>query len=270
MLANKHLLWCILACASQAVKGLALPSGDRILPRDDDISIVSERAKGFANGMALRIMPLGASITYGYGSTDKNGYRKDLRDRLEDNGNEVNMVGDNPAGDMKDNEAEGWKSYTVAMVHDKATKAVPKFKPNLVLVNAGTNDCIGSDDLPDAGNRVTDLLNDLFKQSPKATVILSTLLVNRDAAVAKRIADFNDQLKQVANKFQLYGKRLVLVDMQGEKGPTKEDLIKDGTHPNDVGYEKMADVWFDGIKEADSRHYLQEAEKVEGLAPDGA
>lgn len=258
--------------------GLALPtpegasSVDRtLLSRDDDgSSIITSRARGFADGMALRIMPLGASITYGYGSTDKNGYRKDLRDRLEDHGNEVNMVGDNPAGDMKDNEAEGWKSYTVSMVHDKATKAVPKFKPNLILVNVGTNDCVGDDDLPGAGNRVTDLLNDLFKQSPKTTVILSTLLVNRDAAVQKRVVDFNRQLREVANKFQLYGKRIVLVDMQGENGPTTEDLIGDGIHPDDVGYEKMADVWFDGIREADSRHYLQEADKVDGLAPDGA
>lgn len=220
--------------------------------------------------MALRIMPLGASITYGYGSTDKNGYRKDLRDKLEDGGNKVNMVGDNPAGDMKDNEAEGWKSYTVKMIHDKANKAVPKFKPNLILVNGGTNDCIGDDDLPNAGNRVTDLLNDLYRESPKATVILSTLLVNRNADVQKRIVDFNDQLKEVANKFQLYGKRIVLVDMQGTKGPAKDDLIDDGTHPNDAGYRKMADVWFDGIKQADSRHYLQEAEDVEGLTADGA
>ncbi|KAI1773419.1 carbohydrate esterase family 3 protein [Hypoxylon cercidicola] len=264
MLANKHLLWCVLACASQAVKGLALPareapSGDGLLRRD-----------GFADGMALRIMPLGASITYGYGSSDKNGYRKDLRDRLERAGNAVNMVGDHPSGDMQDNDTEGWEGYTVATVRGKADKAVPRFKPNLVLVNVGTNDCIGNDDLPAAGNRVTDLLNDVFRDSPRATVILSTLLVNRNPDVAKRVADFNDQLRGVAGRFQLYGRRLVLVDMQGDKGPQKDDLIDDGIHPNDVGYRKMADVWLEGIKEANRRHYLQEAEKVEGLAADGA
>ncbi|KAI1762607.1 carbohydrate esterase family 3 protein [Hypoxylon sp. FL1150] len=272
MLAHKHLFWwCISACASQAVRGLALPAlqaprSNGIVSRDG----IEARGKGFANGMALRIMPLGASITYGYGSKDKDGYRKDLRDKLEAGGNEVNMVGDNPSGEMKDNDTEGWKGYTVAMVHEKANKAVPEFKPNLILVNVGTNDCIKNEDLPDAGNRMTSLLNDLYRESPRATVILSTLLVNRDDAVQKRTVDFNDQLKTVASKFQLYGKRLVLVDMQGPKGPLKADLNADGTHPNEVGYRKMADVWYDGIQQADSRKYLQEAEAVKGIAPDGA
>lgn len=220
--------------------------------------------------MPLRIMPLGASITFGYGSSDKNGYRKALRDSLENNGNKVNMVGNNPSGDMKDNESEGWKSYTIDMVHDKADKAIPKFKPNLVLVNVGTNDCVQNKDLGNAGNRMTNLLNAVYKESPKATVVLSTLLVNRNAENQKRIEDFNDQMRSVASKFQLFGKRLVLVDMQGDKGPKKEDILDDGTHPNDNGYKKMAAVWLDGIKDADRRAYLQEAEKVDGLNPDGA
>ncbi|KAI0164526.1 carbohydrate esterase family 3 protein [Hypoxylon sp. FL1284] len=267
MLANKNLLLCLAACASQAIRGLALPvseapSDSEILSRDN----LEARAKGFANGMTLRIMPLGASITYGYASTDKNGYRKILRDRLVDNGNPVNMVGDNPSGDMQDNNTEGWKSYTVSQVHDKANKAVPQSKPNLILVNAGTNDCIQDQDLPGAGDRVTDLVNDLFKESPETTVVLSTLVVNRDPAVQKRTVDFNGQLRKLVARFQLYGKRVVLVDMQGKNGPTVDDLVADGIHPNDDGYRKMAAVWFDGIKDADTRHFLQPPEKVQGLS----
>lgn len=52
----------------------------------------------------LRIMPLGASITAGFKSIDKNGYRKTLFDRLEkDDGWKVDMVGSLHDGDMKDN-----------------------------------------------------------------------------------------------------------------------------------------------------------------------
>ncbi|KAI2620283.1 carbohydrate esterase family 3 protein [Hypomontagnella submonticulosa] len=270
MLTTKHLLWCILACASQAANGLALPKpkalvNNGLLPRDTDAA----EAAGFAHNLPLRIMPLGASITYGYGSSDKNGYRKILRDMLEQNGNKVNMVGDNPAGGMVDDDTEGWKGYTVDQVHAKASKAVPVFKPNIILINAGTNDCIQSVDLARAGDRIEDLLQDLYKDSPRATVILSTLVVNADPETQKRVVDFNTQLKRVGSAFQMAAKRLVVVDMQSDVGPTAKDLIKDGIHPNDAGYKKMAEVFFEGIKEADKRLYLKAAEKVEGLPDDG-
>lgn len=51
----------------------------------------------------LRIMPLGASITLGYGSTDHNGYRKPLRQQLRYAGWQVNMIGSLRNGTMHDN-----------------------------------------------------------------------------------------------------------------------------------------------------------------------
>lgn len=51
----------------------------------------------------LRILPLGASITWGTGSTTGNGYRKPLYDELKKNGFEVEMVGSKEHGNMKDN-----------------------------------------------------------------------------------------------------------------------------------------------------------------------
>lgn len=55
------------------------------------------------NRVALRIMPLGASITAGYRSTDGNGYRKYLWEQLRYEGWEVDMVGSLRSGDMQDN-----------------------------------------------------------------------------------------------------------------------------------------------------------------------
>jgi hypothetical protein len=50
----------------------------------------------------LRVLPLGASITFGIGSKDGNGYRKDVRDQLRFAGWEVDMVGGVQSGSMKD------------------------------------------------------------------------------------------------------------------------------------------------------------------------
>lgn len=51
----------------------------------------------------LRIMPLGASITLGYRSTDHNGYRKALRQQLRYAGWQVDMIGSLRNGTMHNN-----------------------------------------------------------------------------------------------------------------------------------------------------------------------
>jgi hypothetical protein len=55
-----------------------------------------------AGNFTLRILPLGASITEGYKSSDGNGYRKALRAQLRYDGWQVNMVGSLPTGTMYD------------------------------------------------------------------------------------------------------------------------------------------------------------------------
>jgi hypothetical protein len=59
---------------------------------------VSARAGTFY----LRILPLGASITWGQASSDGNGYRKHLRDQIRFDGWNVNMVGSRTSGTMND------------------------------------------------------------------------------------------------------------------------------------------------------------------------
>ena len=62
--------------------------------------------RGLANNVQLRIMPLGASIVNGVGSSDKNGFRYALRNKLIWEGNPVNMIGSQNAGNMADGSCE--------------------------------------------------------------------------------------------------------------------------------------------------------------------
>ncbi len=86
-------------------------------------------------------MPLGASVTFGVGSSTGNSYRKDLRDALVASGFEVNMVGQKKNGKFVDNDVEATSGFVIAQIADSSKKAVPMFKPNLVLIDAGTNNC---------------------------------------------------------------------------------------------------------------------------------
>ncbi|KAL2267172.1 hypothetical protein VTJ83DRAFT_4449 [Remersonia thermophila] len=228
------------------------------------------------NGVALRIMPLGASITYGVGSSDGNGYRAALRSLLLTSAPRaaaVNMVGSRRSGTMLDNDVEGWSGLRIAQVHDKAVngsgRPVRSWKPNLVLVNAGTNDAAQGHQIPGAERRMERMLRDVWDASPRATVLLSTLLVNKDPTTDKNARRINEQYARLAARLRDAEKRpVVLVDMQAAGGPGYEDL-PDGTHPADEGYAKMARLWHAGVLEASDAGFLQAPEPVEGVPDDG-
>ena len=219
------------------------------------------KARAFADGIELRIMPLGASITHGYLSSDGNGYREHLRNSIVEYGNEVDMVGNNPEGSMEDNENEGWPGKIIDEVREKAEGAAPQWRPNVYLINVGTNDCVREIDIPGAGGRMEQLLQVLYDAGPEATVLLSTLLVNGDAEANARTDEVNAQIKQLVADQQEAGRPIVLVDFQGENGLTLDD-IQDGIHPTDDGYAKMAPLWFDGLLDAESRGFLQPAAEL--------
>ena len=240
-----------------------------IAPNNNNLALRTAQPS-LASGLPLRIMPLGASITYGQASSDGNGYRSTLRTQLVGAGNPVNMVGSRQAGTMRDNDVEGWPGYRIEQVRAKANAAggVGRWKPNVVLINAGTNDATQGWNVSTAGERMEGLIRDVWGASPRAVVVLSTLLVNKKAE--GNVLAINKQFGEVARKLRDgEGRRLVLVDMHGEGGPSTGDLA-DETHPNDVGYRKMANLWFAGLVVASDAGWLQAPEPVSGVPDDGA
>lgn len=106
-----------------------------LTPYDVQTAVWTKRA---AKDFFLRIMPLGASITQGVGSTDGNGYRKLLRSQLRFKGWKVNMVGSKKNGEMADNDNEGHPGKVINEVHEAFINSKSSLMPNLVLINAGT------------------------------------------------------------------------------------------------------------------------------------
>jgi hypothetical protein len=112
----------------------------------------------------LRILPLGASIVFGIGSSNGNGFRKPLRDALRYEGWSVNMVGTKNNGDMVDSVCSRPQHFCASMKRSRLTiwqdnegtpgaligetlanfKKSAGFKPNVIVINVGTNDASGS------------------------------------------------------------------------------------------------------------------------------
>ncbi|KJK61604.1 GDSL-like Lipase/Acylhydrolase family protein [Aspergillus parasiticus SU-1] len=255
---------------------LSFTSASSYLPEESSTGIISNNGFSFLHEtpqltprdekpFTLRIMPLGASITYGYQSTDGNGYRRWLCQQLRHAGWWVNMVGSNPndTSTMNDNEVEATSGFRVDEVTRQAERTIPQ-QPNLILINAGTNDANQYNDTTvdvyKTGERMDALLTRLFDAIPGTTIILSTLLP-RDAE--SQIVYFTNyisgQYRQIVTARRQKGQRIVLAEMSDFI--KVEDLI-DGTHPTDFGDKKVASVWWEAIQEAEREGLLQPPNKT--------
>jgi lysophospholipase L1-like esterase len=178
------------------------------------------------------------------------------------------MVGSQQHGAMTDNDNEGWPGYVIDQVYAKANDSVPQWKPNVILVNAGTNDCSQDNDIVHAGDRMRAMVEHLFEMSPRATVLLSSLIVNKDSNVEANVLAVNVQYRALAADLKARGRRLVFVDMHGPDGPLLEDMA-DSTHPNDEGYLKMGALWYKGLVDASKDGFIVAPEPVYGVPDDG-
>ncbi|PVH84842.1 carbohydrate esterase family 3 protein [Cadophora sp. DSE1049] len=207
----------------------------------------------------LKILPLGNSITYGYQSTDGNGYRKHLLNKITTNGT-AQYIGSVRSGNMTDNHNEGHPGATITQISAFSINSLA-LRPNLILLMAGTNDMNLNLSLG-APERLANLVDMCSIACPDAVILLAELTPAGTADVEARVQQFNPSVVSIAANREQNGMKIVAVDMR--KFVTPADL-KDELHPNDVGYAKMADAWYQGIQQAASRGWL--TPPVDGIGP---
>jgi lysophospholipase L1-like esterase len=204
-------------------------------------------------GKTCRIMPLGASITNGVGSSRGNGYRDDLYNYIANDGNVVNMVGRQKAGDFHDPDNEGYPGAVLSEVNAKGQEAMPIMRPNIVTILAGTNDMTRDLDVAGAPDRMWKIIDNVLNWEWLTMVVVATLPPNADPAGNARIDQFNAALPGVVQRFTDQGRWVVLADVHSVVG--LGDLV-DGTHPNDAAFERIGHVFHEAIKVGESRGWL--------------
>ncbi|MFF6995862.1 GDSL-type esterase/lipase family protein [Streptomyces sp. NPDC008313] len=192
---------------------------------------------------SISVMPLGDSITDGFKSTNGAGYRSRLYGRLNESTRDVDFVGTQHSGRTVDPDHEGYSGMEIDYVAGRAKSAVPLSHPSVVTLHLGTNDVDRGTALPSAPDRLGGLVDQILKDSPNSTVLVATLVPSKDANVQARIDTYNDGVAEEVMERAEAGKHVSLVDMNEV---TTTDLA-DTLHPNDGGYDKMADAWFDAI-----------------------
>ncbi|KAL4906648.1 SGNH hydrolase-type esterase domain-containing protein [Aspergillus multicolor] len=246
---TSSLKWIYVLTILQAISGLAAPAS-------------IQTGSGFtgvdsANNIPLRILPLGASITWGQNSPTGNGYRLHLRTQIVSAGWLVDMVGSKKNGDMIDNDVEAHPGDTITQVA-AASQNSYVYKPNIVLINAGTNDCRLNIGISSAGERMRSLIQGLLDAADpnaKPLIVLSTLLPSGQPEIARNSPSVNAQYRQLVQDMRNQGVKIVLAEMNGANqriqypadytNPTTGQV--DDAHPNDEGYRKMAAIWYEAI-----------------------
>ncbi|MGV9386538.1 GDSL-type esterase/lipase family protein [Nonomuraea sp. NPDC003707] len=203
---------------------------------------------------ALRVMPLGDSITYGVESSDGNGYRDELYAYLKDSWSSVDFVGSVKAGEMSDKDNQGHPGKRIGEIAAFAYCTVPRYQPNVITLHAGTNDMNQNYNLPAAPTRLRKLINQALAHSPRATVLVAKLIPTGKAGLQPRIDAYNAALPGMVRDLQSEGKHVLLVDM---KRVPVSDGLQDDAHPTDAGYAKMADAWYGAISAADDKGWIQ-------------
>ncbi|WP_410813386.1 ricin-type beta-trefoil lectin domain protein [Micromonospora sp. 067-2] len=197
----------------------------------------------------LRIMPLGASNTYGVNSTDGNGYREVLRRHLVDEaGLSIDYVGSLRSGNSVDRDNEGHSGLRIDQIAAGADGWLTTYRPEVVLLNIGTNDTRQDYQLATAPDRLSALVDQILRVVPTATVMMSTLVPSATPAYNASVQAFNAKLPAIAQAKAAAGKKVHLVDLNSVL--TLDDIGSDGVHPTDGGYVKIADLWYAALQPA--------------------
>lgn len=213
----------------------------------------------------LRLMPLGDSITWGVGSSTGDSYRGDLWNELSAEGHALDFVGSGRNGTMSDPDNEGHSGYRVDQISALADGTVDHYRPNVITLEIGTNDLNQNYQVSTAPARLSSLIDQLTADAPDATVLVGSVIVSTSPVEEANRAAFNQQIPGIVQAKQNAGKHVREVDMSAL---TASDL-SDSLHPNDGGYQKMADAFNGGVQAADAAGWLKAPVALGGAVQSG-
>jgi lysophospholipase L1-like esterase len=178
----------------------------------------------------VRILAVGDSITAGYGSLDGGGYQAWLTDLLARRHitTQITTV------------AQG--SRTLRYMAPLALAALPTARPDIVLLNIGTNDA-NQNDMVDWQNRLDTFIGQILASSSTVRVAVARIAISRPEALAAAEATVNTLVDAVVAARRASG-RVVSADMTVV--PQQWNDIE-GIHPIDPGYLRMAQQWVAAI-----------------------
>ncbi|OAA36563.1 lipolytic protein G-D-S-L family [Beauveria brongniartii RCEF 3172] len=204
------------------------------------------------SGVELRILPVGDSITVGFGSEiggDGNGYRRQLRDDLSEN--KVVFAGTETAGTMDDGYFAAWNGKTIQFIANHIGPSLDQ-RPNVALVAAGTNDMnpnhavsTEGNDPAQAADRLGKLIDRIVGKCPDATVLVAMIIDTCDQSQEPQTLQFQKLIPGIVQKRRDAGHHVLAVDFTTFVPKHGNEILRDCIHPTNRGYKIMGDYWYD-------------------------
>ncbi|MDJ0675714.1 MAG: GDSL-type esterase/lipase family protein [Calothrix sp. MO_167.B42] len=202
------------------------------------------------NETPLTIMPVGDSITEGYLESDTGGYRDDLHGLLTNKGYNVDFVGNRSRGDGNfDNDHAGVSGERIDQVSDRMDGLLDTYQPDIVLLMIGTNDILQNNNLEDAPNRLSNLIDQITNQSPDTQVFVSSIPPDKNPERQELVDQYNALIPDIVESKRAEGKNVVFVDTHSSMNTGD---LEDDVHPTPTGNNKIARSWYEAIRDSNT------------------
>lgn len=126
--------------------------------------------------------------------------------------------------------------------------------PHVVLLMVGANDVRAGAGIRDgAATRFGYLMDELLAALPDTTLlVVGTVTPNLNGTNDRDgVRPFNRVVRTIVGAHRDAGRNVMLVDTYGairvDGSGSSPDVSSDGLHPNEQGYQRIADVWYDAI-----------------------
>lgn len=212
---------------------------------------------------ACVIMPFGDSITEGY--PNGGGYRVELFRLAHSEGHDITFVGSaTPNGpNMVDGvpfprNHEGHGGYTIDSIGNAngirqfVEPSIQNYEPDIITLMIGTNDINGNLQVASAPERLGQLLDAIYAADADVLVILAQIVPTRSDGTNQAVQTYNAAIPALVTERTAMGYHLILIDMYeafARDADYKTTLLGDNLHPNDTGYARMGQTWYDTLSQ---------------------
>src|SRR3954453_5183637 len=212
---------------------------------------VTEHA--FSAATPVRIMPLGDSITAGPGC-----WRAILWHHLQTTGyTNIDFVGGVADGGCNygydydgDNEGHGGFSATGIADQNQLPAWLDAAKPDIVLMHLGTNDMWGGTISVDTVLAAyTKLIGQMRAENPDMKIVVAQIIPMNPpgcTTCAAEVVALDNAIPGWAAGLTNARSPISVADLW-TGFDTVADTLGDGVHPNDSGFQKMADRWYPAL-----------------------
>jgi lysophospholipase L1-like esterase len=204
-------------------------------------------AAALPSARSYRIMALGDSITRGVGQLDAAGryvgWRAPLQEALGATGFRYDFVGSVHDPGAPDGDSEGHGGWTVAQLTGQVDGWLARYRPDIVLLHAGTNDITLGASGGDVAARLGRLVARIRADRPAAEIFVAEVIGTRDVPAAERESNAA-YAAAIPAVVTAAGPGVHLVDQSGVTG----DDLYDHRHPNAVGYAEMAGTFYQALR----------------------